>query len=214
MHVLYFTSTTRSTANWSYKAGRPAKPRLPGEGDARLLLIPLKTQHKPTASLRPLLLFPSSLIFLARNPNPPLPMASSPWEDEGASSASDRDDALDEDMEALRRACLIAGRSPSDLDPGDGGESSDSEDDLDLLRSIQQRFSVPSANAIDDPPIPRPLNLILPTESDEEDDFETLRAIQRRFVHYENGEFACYAASVSWNSRVIESEEADALKLC
>ncbi|CAA6661262.1 unnamed protein product [Spirodela intermedia] len=101
-----------------------------------------------------------------------------------SSGASEWDDALDDDMETLRRACVIAGRRPTDIDRYSGGEGSDSEDDLDLLRSIQERFPLPSTAG--SPPILKALNSIPSIESDEEDDFETLRAIQRRFVQYED----------------------------
>ncbi|OAY71802.1 Myb-like protein L [Ananas comosus] len=108
-----------------------------------------------------------------------------------ASSDSDRDDALDEDMEALRRACMLTGADPPDAlggsDSDSGGESSDS-DDLGLLRRLQERFSVPSAaaGASESLPFVKPLSILPQSDSDEEDDFETLRAIQRRFSHYES----------------------------
>lgn len=115
----------------------------------------------------------------------PYPREDDDGGDGESSSASEWDDALDEDMEALRRACEITGRRPADIDGYSGGEGSDSEDDLDLLRSIQERFPLPSTS--EGPPILKPLNAIPSMDSEEEDDFETLRAIQRRFVQYENG---------------------------
>ncbi|KAK9279003.1 hypothetical protein L1049_028585 [Liquidambar formosana] len=117
-------------------------------------------------------------------------------------SSSDNDDGFDEDMEALRRACMLTGSNPSDLNPSsssaaaatttttttasasdsDGGDSSDF-DDLELVRNIQKRFSI--SDDFDQPLSLKPLNSLPPGLSDdEEDDFETLRAIQRRFTAY------------------------------
>ncbi|MQL78902.1 hypothetical protein Taro_011354, partial [Colocasia esculenta] len=158
---------------------RPALP-VPGSSPSK---NPAKTYRLPTrVHLHASPLLPGRT--LARPP-PMAPSRCSPAGDDEDSSASDRDDSLDEDMEALRRACMITGSSPGEFAAdGADGDSSESEDDLDLLRSIQERFSVPSSVG-NDPPIVKPLNSILSMESDEEDDFETLRGIQRRFVQYE-----------------------------
>nr|XP_010932454.1 uncharacterized protein LOC105053113 isoform X1 [Elaeis guineensis]XP_029122846.1 uncharacterized protein LOC105053113 isoform X1 [Elaeis guineensis]XP_029122847.1 uncharacterized protein LOC105053113 isoform X1 [Elaeis guineensis] len=104
-----------------------------------------------------------------------------------SSTGSDRDEALDEDMEALRRACMLTGAKPvvvDDSDSDSGGESS-STDDIDLLHRLQERFYVPSSDA-DSLPFIKPLSSRPPPDSDEEDDFETLRAIQKRFTQYES----------------------------
>lgn len=105
-----------------------------------------------------------------------------------SSTGSDHDETFDEDMEALRRACMLTGANPVAVDDSDsdsGGESS-STDDIDLLRRLQERFYVPSSDA-DSLPFIKPLISRPPPDSDEEDDFETLRAIQKRFTQYESG---------------------------
>ncbi|XP_072976256.1 uncharacterized protein [Typha angustifolia] len=107
-----------------------------------------------------------------------------------SSDDSDRDEALDEDMEALRRACLLTGNDPAsafdDSDSGsDSGGSSSGIDDVGLLRRLQERFPS-SSSAVELPPFIKPLCARHPQDSDEEDDFEILRAIQRRFSSYEN----------------------------
>lgn len=109
----------------------------------------------------------------------------------------DEDDVLDEDLAALRRACMIAGMNPRDLhdnipspfshsaaavnrDYSAKSPDSESDDDLELVRSIQNRFSVSSD--LREPLSLEPLASVVPQDaSDEEDDFETLLAIQRRF---------------------------------
>ncbi|XP_038987867.1 myb-like protein L [Phoenix dactylifera] len=104
-----------------------------------------------------------------------------------SSFESGGDEAFDDDMEALRRACMLTGADPAavnDSDSDSGGESS-STDDVDLLRRLQERFSVPSSDA-DSLPFIKPLSSRPLPESDEEDDFETLRAIQRRFTQYDS----------------------------
>jgi myb proto-oncogene protein len=67
-------------------------------------------------------------------------------------SGSEDENDLDEDMEALGRACVITGRKPNDLDNpstsaanGYYSADSDSDDDLELVRNIQNRFSISSA---------------------------------------------------------------------
>jgi myb proto-oncogene protein len=70
-------------------------------------------------------------------------------------SGSEDDNDLDEDMEALRRACMLTGRNPNDLDnPSTSSANgyysavsadSDSDDDLELVRNIKNRFSTSSA---------------------------------------------------------------------
>lgn len=114
------------------------------------------------------------------------------------SSGSDSDSDLQEDMEALKRARSLAGAGVDDDLPEsssadvDYDATSESEDeDMELLRSIEQRFSVP-INYIgteQEHKSTKPLQSILPSglsdESDDYgDDFETLRAIQRRFSQY------------------------------
>lgn len=122
-------------------------------------------------------------------------------------SGSDSDDGFSEDMEALRRACILAGTNtsslPSSPSPAEtansrGGatatttsssysdDEDDGEDDLKLVRSIQERF----ADLNDEEPLTlKPLCSIHPVgeEDNLEDDLETLRAIQRRFASYNDG---------------------------
>ncbi|KAK9116161.1 hypothetical protein Sjap_015108 [Stephania japonica] len=96
------------------------------------------------------------------------------------------DDASDEeDREAFRRACVLAGTNPSEVNAE--AVLSDSEgsdfDDIEFARSVQLRFSIPSENVR--PMLLKPLRALPPGASDdEEDDFETLRAIERRFSKY------------------------------
>ncbi|KVI04613.1 Homeodomain-like protein [Cynara cardunculus var. scolymus] len=122
------------------------------------------------------------------------------YHDEEESSGSDSDTGFAEDMEALRRACSVTGvddavddlpkSSTADDDHDDATYASEDED-IELLRRIQQRFSVPTTDVGNEqqPVSMRPLNTILPSGLSEEnddygDDFETLRAIQRRFSQY------------------------------
>lgn len=121
-------------------------------------------------------------------------------ENPGISGSDDdyEDNDLDEDLEALRRACMITGMNPRDLhdnnvpspssppsaaalnrDYSAKSADSESDDDLELVRSIQNRFSVSSDSC--EPLSLKPLATLPKDASDEEDDFETLLAIQRRF---------------------------------
>lgn len=118
-------------------------------------------------------------------------------EEETELSGSEDDDVLDEDMEALRRACMITGTNPDDAAAAAGGGSNSDEDenadddndgeDLVLLQNIRNRFSIPSVAS--EPLSMKPLCTLPPSMSDEEgdDDFETLRAVQKRFAAYDNG---------------------------
>jgi hypothetical protein len=107
-------------------------------------------------------------------------------------SRSEDDDALDEDMEALRRACVLTGRNPNHINNHNnfststamgeystGAADSDSDDDLELVRNIQNRFSI--SPALCETLTLEPLSSLPPATSDDEDDFEMLLAIQRRF---------------------------------
>ncbi|KAK6127651.1 hypothetical protein DH2020_038601 [Rehmannia glutinosa] len=119
-------------------------------------------------------------------------------------SDADSDDGFDEDMEALKRACQITGKSPTDkqlqLPSTTGAAASASasseadsdgegEEDLQLVRSIQERFADPM-DMEDEPLMMKPLCTLPPEWSDSDDcddDYETLRAIQRRFAAYNDG---------------------------
>ncbi|GMQ11458.1 hypothetical protein CsSME_00054095 [Camellia sinensis var. sinensis] len=106
-------------------------------------------------------------------------------------SGSDSDEGFNEDMEALRRACILTGTDPQALDTsvatGGVAASSDSdEEDFELVRGIQQRLT--ACNHAEAPLFLKPLCTLPPAASDDdEDDFETLRAIQRRFEGYDKG---------------------------
>ncbi|XP_059664104.1 uncharacterized protein LOC132309860 [Cornus florida] len=103
------------------------------------------------------------------------------------------DEGFEEDMEALRKAFVLSETNPNDIQwPSTtattvlGGATSDSDDDdLELVRRIQERFSIPvdegtSLNM-------NPLCSLPPFASDDdEDDFEILGAIKKRFGHYDN----------------------------
>lgn len=114
--------------------------------------------------------------------------------DEFSGSDSD-DDGFKEDMEALRRACTLTGTNPNHLQSSSSApnpvvspayDHDSEEDDLELVRSIQRRFSIPVTDDDEQPLNLKPLCSIPPPGSDGEceDDFETLRAIQRRFGDY------------------------------
>ncbi|XP_057952599.1 uncharacterized protein LOC131146820 [Malania oleifera] len=106
---------------------------------------------------------------------------------------SSDDGSFDEDMEALRRACLLTGTDAADLDRATtatdnssaaaattsaAADSEDDFDDLEFVRSIQQRFHAPPLS------LKSPSSIPTSVSDEEEDDFETLRAIQRRFATY------------------------------
>ena len=128
-------------------------------------------------------------------------MVSNVDEDDEELSGSDADEGFDEDMEALRKACILTGTDPNtlqtsasaadDTDTGkyiSGGDAvSDSdEDDLELVRGIQRRFL--ACTHAEAPLFLKPLSTLPPALSDDdEDDFETLRAIQKRFSGYDQG---------------------------
>ncbi|PIN22504.1 hypothetical protein CDL12_04778 [Handroanthus impetiginosus] len=121
-------------------------------------------------------------------------------------SDTESDDGFSEDMEALRRACLLTGENPNDGHPelpsttgpvangvtsasASSEEESDEggDDDLEMVRSIQKRFA--GSMDVEDEMV-KPLLTLPPDWSDNddcEDDYETLRAIQRRFAAYNDG---------------------------
>lgn len=119
----------------------------------------------------------------------------------GEYSGSDSDNGVDEDMEALRRACILTGTNPHDLGPStatpsialpgendDKDESESEEDDLEYYRSLQRRFSISNDVEDEEPLTLNPLCTIHPGASDDdnhcEDDFQLLRAIEQRFSQY------------------------------
>ncbi|KAI4326261.1 hypothetical protein MLD38_031592 [Melastoma candidum] len=99
-------------------------------------------------------------------------------EDDDSSTCS-----FDEDMDALRRACLLSGTSAAPEAPRSDSDSD--SNDLEVVRRLQLRFSNSASEDLANPLPSRPL-MELPSCSDgEEDDFETLRAIQSRFAAYD-----------------------------
>ncbi|KAH7854444.1 hypothetical protein Vadar_013882 [Vaccinium darrowii] len=124
-------------------------------------------------------------------------MVSNADDEDDQLSGSEGDEGLDEDMEALRRACIITGTDLNSLQPSSSAPTtadksgfaaaSDSdeeeEDDLELVCGIQRRFS--ACNHAEVPLFLKPLSTLPPAVSDQdddEDDFDTLRAIQKRFA--------------------------------
>ncbi|XP_062189465.1 uncharacterized protein LOC133892604 isoform X2 [Phragmites australis] len=126
-------------------------------------------------------------------------------------SDPDLDDDLREDLDALRRSCILSGAdpdaavahvsshlaAPSAADNDGSSDDDEGEDeDLALVRSIRANLHLNKASPAS--PLPeadagassaRPIYTWPPsdTDEDEEDDLETLRAIQRRFSHYQSG---------------------------
>ncbi|XP_037442572.1 uncharacterized protein LOC119311052 isoform X1 [Triticum dicoccoides] len=126
-------------------------------------------------------------------------------------SDPDFDEGLQEDLDLVRRSCIIAGADPDAAvaqassylavpsatttaaaaaaaardGSSDEGEGEEEDEDLALVRSIRENLHLNKGS----PSSPRPICAWPPSdaEDDEEDDLETLRAIQRRFSHYHSG---------------------------
>ncbi|GAA0150852.1 hypothetical protein LIER_09701 [Lithospermum erythrorhizon] len=108
---------------------------------------------------------------------------------------SDNDDAFEEDMEALRRACLLTGTNQSgdatctlsDVEESDDDGEDSADDDIELVRNLQKRFC--DYAELTDKLSLTPLWSVPPVDDDNdvEDDFEALRAIRRRFAAYNDG---------------------------
>ncbi|KAJ6411329.1 hypothetical protein OIU84_007984 [Salix udensis] len=124
-----------------------------------------------------------------------------PPNDDDEDEEEDDDDDFQNDMEALRQACIVTGTNLTNISPAAavsdgsgeadgnscGGASvsdSESEDDFELFRSVQNRFAT-SAGSLE-PLSLKPLCALPPVSDDEEDDFETLCAVKRRFAAYDN----------------------------
>ncbi|KAK8521386.1 hypothetical protein V6N13_077494 [Hibiscus sabdariffa] len=117
-------------------------------------------------------------------------------------SGSENGDGFDEDMDALKKACLRTGTDLNDLEIASASADKDrpstsdaaaasaastdsgSDDDMEIFRSIQNRLAL--SLDVCDPASLKPLCTLPPVSSDEdaEDDFETLRVIQKRFLAY------------------------------
>nr|GEY55455.1 myb domain protein 4r1 [Tanacetum cinerariifolium] len=95
-------------------------------------------------------------------------------------------DFLLQDIQALKRACSLTGLKTDDVIPKSSSlDDNDIFGDMELLRDIKKRFSVPKKKD-EEEVVMKPLNTILPDEGDNIDDdedyggdIETLRAIQR-----------------------------------
>ncbi|KAM3354951.1 hypothetical protein ACQJBY_025605 [Aegilops geniculata] len=117
-------------------------------------------------------------------------------------SDSEFDEGLQEDLDLVRRSCIIAGADPdaavaqassylvapamtTAVAATDGLSDKEEDEDLALVRSIREKLHLNKAS----PSSPRPICIWPPSdmEDDEEDDLETLRAIQHRFSHYHSG---------------------------
>ncbi|GJY37381.1 Myb domain protein 4r1 [Tanacetum coccineum] len=107
---------------------------------------------------------------------------------------TDSDNEFQQDIQALKRACSLTGvKTTDDVIPKssslDDDDDDDIFDDMELLRDIKKRFSIPNKKD-EEEVVMKPLNTILPNDCDNIDDedygsdFETLRAIQRRFPQY------------------------------
>ncbi|XP_051119227.1 uncharacterized protein LOC127243311 isoform X2 [Andrographis paniculata] len=140
-----------------------------------------------------------------------------------AVSDSDSDDGFKADLDALGRACRLTGKNPDDNPlpqsrPGAGhlSESGDSDgddygaDDLQLVRSIQDRFAIDEESLSAKPLCMLPADW---SDSDNcEDDYETLRAIQRRFSAYNDGGLKAYGEDITFSpvqvgATIISSEK-------
>ncbi|KAK9691512.1 hypothetical protein RND81_09G201800 [Saponaria officinalis] len=91
---------------------------------------------------------------------------------DGDSSGSDCDDFLRQEIESLSKACLPTLNASDDDDDDDF-------DDMELVRSIRERYGVDNAGDI------KPLaTLPPPVSDDDDDDYEFYRAIKERFSQH------------------------------
>ncbi|VVA98075.1 unnamed protein product [Arabis nemorensis] len=103
----------------------------------------------------------------------------------------DEEDDIGEDLEDIRRACMVPDANSDDItaktdsvgaDGGGGGgmpSDSENEDDLEMLRSIKSQLaSSKDVNLCNGPPI----GLSVPSDSESEDDFEMLRSIKSQLA--------------------------------
>ncbi|XVF53813.1 hypothetical protein PTKIN_Ptkin05aG0129100 [Pterospermum kingtungense] len=131
--------------------------------------------------------------------------------DDDERSCSDNSDGFDEDMESLKKACLLTGTDLNDLQittaDNDRPSTSDaaavaspasadsgSDDDVELFRSIRSRFAL--SEDVCEPLSMKPLYTLPP---DDDDDYETLRVIQRRF--------SAYATNDTWKNSTEDHME-------
>ncbi|XP_078163023.1 myb domain protein 4r1 isoform X2 [Carex rostrata] len=144
--------------------------------------------------------------------------------DSPSSEESDRDVALDEDLEELRRACLLsptcspiaASYENSDIESESG---SDADEDADLLRRLKAQIqdSPPRSPSFVQPLNTRPPFYSLESASsvreavagldDDSDDYETFRNIQRMLARYEAEALKTEATSTSTDGAQELTEE-------
>ncbi|KAK4778804.1 hypothetical protein SAY86_006332, partial [Trapa natans] len=123
-------------------------------------------------------------------------------DDDELSRSENEGSLFDEDMEALRRACMLTGTdvSAASTSGREASTDSDSEDDLQLVRSIQNRFSI-HLGAL------KSLAELSSLSDGEDDDFETLRAIQRRFSAFDHETLEKGRNGLSVNSQESNTPE-------
>ncbi|XP_039139795.1 snRNA-activating protein complex subunit 4-like isoform X1 [Dioscorea cayenensis subsp. rotundata] len=115
-----------------------------------------------------------------------------------SSSSSDCDESLADDLNDLRQALTLTGADANAFSGAPLVSDSDSDsadEDIDLLRNLQSRFS--SAPAGDSS---SPLSDTLDSEDESDEDLATLRAIQRRFSQYEASQDREEGKEASWDS--------------
>lgn len=96
------------------------------------------------------------------------------------------DDGIDEDLEDLRRACIVSESNSDVVTPksasvepdggGRGGEipsDSENEDDFEMLRSLKSQLASSTGP---------PTGLPLPSDSESDDDFELLRSLKSQLA--------------------------------
>ncbi|KAF6159653.1 hypothetical protein GIB67_034615, partial [Kingdonia uniflora] len=99
------------------------------------------------------------------------------------------DEEYEEALKILKRVYDSTGTNPNATTTATASYLEDDDDgemyDLELVKSIRQRFSLPSCESETQPLVLKPLSTLPPIVSDnDEDDFETLRAIEMRFATY------------------------------
>ncbi|OMO70040.1 hypothetical protein CCACVL1_19130, partial [Corchorus capsularis] len=123
-------------------------------------------------------------------------------EEAGEDEFSDSEDygLTEKEMETIKQACLRTATDLKDFQiipaasnaaadenrpstsAATAASGSDSEDDIELCRSIRSRFALD--DVCEEPLNMKPLCTLAPSDDDSEDDFETLRLIKRRFSDY------------------------------
>ncbi|ESQ48104.1 hypothetical protein EUTSA_v10020020mg [Eutrema salsugineum] len=101
----------------------------------------------------------------------------------------EEEDDIGEDLEDLRRACMVSEANSDEVveksgsvgaDGGGGGEipsDSENEDDFEMLGSIKSQLA--SSTGLGDGPL---MGLSVPSDSESEDDLEMLRSIKRQLA--------------------------------